>query len=189
MNTCVSRRSFTLRNRARTHPAAAYRNPAPLPMLLRAAPHAVRSLMFRRQYCLRSSRAWQRGKQGVVPFAPWAVRLQRLRFLPACSRAKVAQLHPNQQGLASRAAFRAARISDTPLQPASGRLASRPKPLPPLCRTLQLASLTSVPVAATAPESIREEFSPIVRAGKPSGPNFRNLVAKFTYIPDESKGS
>jgi hypothetical protein len=36
-------------------------------------------------------------------FAPWAVRLQRLRFRPVCSRAKVAQPHPNQQGLASRA--------------------------------------------------------------------------------------
>jgi len=100
MNTCVSRRSFTLRNRARTHPAAAHRNPAPLPMLPRAAPHAVRSLMFRRQYC---SRAWQRGKQGVVPFAPWAVRLQRLRFRPVCSRAKgsTAASQPTRARLAS----------------------------------------------------------------------------------------
>jgi hypothetical protein len=88
MNTCVSRRSFTLRNRARTHPAAAHQNPAPLPMLPRAAPRGVRSLIFRRQYCLRSCRAWQRGKQGVAPFAPWAVRLQQLRFRPVCSRAK-----------------------------------------------------------------------------------------------------
>jgi hypothetical protein len=88
----------------RTRSATAYRNPAPLPMLPRAAPHAVRSLMFRRQYCLRSSRAWQRGKQGVVPFAPWAVRLQRLRFRPVCSRAKgstAAASQPTRVRLAS----------------------------------------------------------------------------------------
>jgi hypothetical protein len=102
MNACVSRRSFTRRDRARTHQEAAYRNPAPLPMLPRADPRAVRSLMFQRQYCL-ASRAWQRGKQGVAPSAPSVVHLQRLQFRPVCPRAKgnTAAAQPTRARLAS----------------------------------------------------------------------------------------
>jgi hypothetical protein len=59
--------------------------------------------MFRRQYCLGPSRAWQRGKKGVAPAAPSVAHLQRLRFRPVCSRAKgnTAVAQPTRARLAS----------------------------------------------------------------------------------------
>jgi len=99
MNACVSRRSFTRRDRAKTHPAAAHRNPAPLPMLPHADPRAAAKLDVAGRYSLGSVRAWQPGKQGAALSAHSVVHLQRLRFRSVCSRAKCSTAaKPSQQG-------------------------------------------------------------------------------------------
>jgi hypothetical protein len=88
MNACVSKRSFTHPDPARTHPAAANRNLAPLPTLPHAHPRTAAKIDLAGQYFLRSVRAWQRGKQGAAPSAHSVVHLRRLRFRRVYSRGK-----------------------------------------------------------------------------------------------------